>query len=279
MTNAVSEIKNYILFLKKKCHLQVTQHPQGEECLISGSELTIFNIHENPHCVYVKTFQKAHDHCVNRQCKITEKCKDGPFSGTCYAGVFEYVYPVFDSLSVTCFICVSGYKSPNYGEYIKKCSAKFNIPADELFDTAMHLKSKIPEKSYVDTLIFPLVRMLELAYISIPKEYENSSKITSVKNYINRNYSQSLNVEQISKQFSCSPSHISHMFKKTTGKSFREYLTEIRLNVAKSLLLNSHLTVTEIAYSVGFNDSNYFSNVFKSHIGTSPREYKKRASL
>lgn len=108
MSNAVSEIKNYILYLKKKCHLQITLHPQGDERLISGSELILFNIHENPHYVYVKTFQKAHNHCVNRQCKIAEKCKNGAFSGTCYAGVFEYVYPVFDSLSA------------NYEEYIKK---------------------------------------------------------------------------------------------------------------------------------------------------------------
>lgn len=198
-----------------------------------------------------------------------------------YNAVFNgYIYPVLDdALSVACFICVSGYKGPNYGEYIKKCSAKFNIPTDELFNTAVHLKSKIPEKSYVDTLIFPLVRMLELAYISIPKERDGSTQISAIKNYINRSYSQNLNIGQISRQFSCSPSHISHMFKKTTGKSFREYLTEIRLNAAKSLLINSHLSVTEIAYSVGFTDSNYFSNVFKNHVGISPREYRKTAAL
>lgn len=279
MNNAVTEIKNYILYLKKKCRLQITLHPQGNERLISGSELILFNIHENPHCVYVKTFQKAHDHCVGRQCKIAEKCKNGSFSGTCYAGVFEYVYPVFDSVSVACFICVSGYRGANYEEYIKKCAADYSIPLSKLEKTSGRLKAKIPDKAAVDTLIIPLVRMLELAYISSPEEDSQALKISAVKNFINRSYSQRLNLELVSREFSCSRSHISHMFKKNTGKSFREYLIMIRLNAAKSLLSNSHLNITEIAYSVGFTDSNYFSNVFKSHVGISPREYRKKANL
>lgn len=53
----------------------------------------------------------------------------------------------------------------------------------------------------------------------------------------------------------------------------------IRLNAAKSLLSNSHLSITEIAYSAGFTDSNYFSNVFKANTGISPREYRKNTSL
>ena len=76
MNNFIAEIKNYILFLKKQCQLEITLHPNGNEQLISESELIYFNIHENSHCIYVKTFPKAHEHCINRQYKINEKCSE-----------------------------------------------------------------------------------------------------------------------------------------------------------------------------------------------------------
>jgi len=69
MNHMISEIKNYILFLKKDCNLEITLHPYGNEHLISNSELILFNIHENPHCIYVKTFPKAFTHCIERQKK------------------------------------------------------------------------------------------------------------------------------------------------------------------------------------------------------------------
>lgn len=80
----------------------------------------------------------------------------------------------------------------------------------------------MPNKAAVDTLVIPLVRMLELAYISSPAEDSRAIKISAVKNCINRSYSQKLSLELISREFSCSRSYISHMFKKNTGKSFRE---------------------------------------------------------
>ena len=63
-----------------------------------------------------------------------------------------------------------------------------------------------------------------------------------------------------------------------TGKGFREYLTELRLTDAASLLRYSELSVTEIAYSVGFCESNYFSNVFKKQYGISPKDYRKNGT-
>lgn len=54
-----------------------------------------------------------------------------------------------------------------------------------------------------------------------------------------------------------------------------EHLTAVRLFSAKSLLLYSNLSVSEIAFSVEFNDSNHFSNTFKKCVGVSPRDYRK----
>lgn len=81
----------------------------------------------------------------------------------------------------------------------------------------------MPDKAAVDTLVIPLVRMLELAYISSPRE-DRPLKISAVKNYINRSYSQRLSLELVSREFSCSRSYISHMFKKAPAKAFANIL-------------------------------------------------------
>lgn len=278
MSNTVTEIKNYILFLKKECRLEITLHPQEREQLISGSELALFNIHENPYCVYVKTFPAAFEHCVKRQKKIVEKCRGGSFCGTCYAGVKEFVYPIYDTLTVVGFISVSGYRDEKYISYTGRCSEKFSMPADDLRKTLANLKSELPDKEYVDTLINPLVRMLELAYSKVNDNASDNgyNLVLEIIKFVNRHYTENITLEQICSVFSRSRSCISHTFKKETGKSFREYLINVRLQSAKSLLRNSGLSVSEIAFSVGFNDSNYFSNTFKAHTGMSPGMYRKK---
>ena len=77
----VTGIKNYILFLKIRCGLSITLHVRGSESLVSSSELITFNIHENPYCVYVKSFSEAQKHCIERQQRIVEKSNGGSFCG------------------------------------------------------------------------------------------------------------------------------------------------------------------------------------------------------
>lgn len=270
----IIEIKKYILFLKEELNLEITLHPLESEQLITTSELIAFNIHQNPHCLYIKTFPEAYEHCIKRQSKIIQKCKSGSFCGTCYAGVFEFIYPIFDSDSVTGFICVSGYRGDNYSPYIEKTSKDFSIPHKSLKKTALCLKNNLPDKNYIDTLITPLVRMFELAYIKLNCNTIQGTSIDHVIRYINRHYAEDITLTDICDELSISLSSISHTFKKVTGQSFREYLTSVRLRSAKSLLKHSKLSITEISYAVGYNDSNYFSCIFKSHTGMSPRLYR-----
>ena len=94
--------------------------------------------------------------------------------------------------------------------------------------------------------------------------------------YIQKNYSTPLNVEDICKHLGCSGSYFSHAFKRGAGLGFREYLINIRIENAKRLLTLSELNVTEIAFSVGFSDSNYFTSLFKKKSGISPLAYRKQ---
>ncbi|MBR3967334.1 MAG: helix-turn-helix transcriptional regulator [Clostridia bacterium] len=273
----ICNIKNYILFLKNKCSLSVTLHPLTEEALILTSELISFNIHDNSYCIYVKTFFGAQKHCIERQPKIGEKCKCGSFGGVCYAGVKEYVYPIISREKTVGFICVSGYMTERPEGYIKRTSELFSIPDENLREIYFSsLKRNMPKKEDVDTLIRPLCDMLELAYLKTEENIKDEEDIIdSVVRFIKQYHTENIGLEDICNHFSCSRSHISHLFKKKKGKNIREFICDLRIEDAKSLLKYSNLTVTEIAYSVGFGDSNYFSNVFREKVGVSPMKFRK----
>ncbi len=274
----ISHIKDYILYLKNRCGLSVTLHPIGSETVITQSELINFNIHDNSYCIFVKTFDEAHRHCIECQQKVLKKCRGGSYSGICYAGVREFIYPVTDHTdSIIAFISVSGYADPSSDSYIEKTAERFSIPKARLYDTYRSLKSEVPDKKQVDTLITPLCNMLELMYIKNSNEPKRHCSLTEqVIFYLKRFRTQKISSEDICNEFGCSRSHLSHTFNRDTGTTIREYLTALRIEDAKNLLKHSKLTVTEIAYSVGFSDSNYFSNVFKRNIGMSPRDWRKK---
>ena len=73
-----------------------------------------------------------------------------------------------------------------------------------------------------------------------------------------------------------SKSTLNRIFKKTTGESPVDYLVNLRINKAYSLMKNSGLQISEVAYQTGFTDSNYFTRQFKKNTGLSPREYRKK---
>jgi AraC-like DNA-binding protein len=64
------------------------------------------------------------------------------------------------------------------------------------------------------------------------------------------------------------------MFKKATGLTFTDYLGRIRVEKAKNLLLNPHLRVSEIAYTVGFQSLTHFNRVFRKLTGESPTDFR-----
>ncbi len=275
--NCIEDIKNYILFLKSECHLYVSLHPKGNETLITLSELITFNLHDNPYCIYIKSFGNAQEHCVERQKKVFEKCKTGAYCGSCFAGVREYVYPICGENEVLGFISVSGYKTEDADSYLSRTARKYGIPEKKLAAAYRSLKEDMPEEKRINTLIQPLCHMLTLAYVNMQDSGVNEKdQIERVLRYVMRNHSRDITLSQICDHFRFSRSYISHKFKKRTGKSFREYLTDIRLEDAKSLLFYSNLNITEIAFAVGFENSNYFSNVFKEHTGLSPSQYRKK---
>lgn len=275
--NLIELIESYIIYLITECGLSVSLHPQGKETLITFSRLMRFNLHDNSYCAYIKSTSEGHKSCLKQQKKVFQKCAETKncFFGICHAGVFEYVCPISNGESIVGFISISGYSCNEGKGNLSLTANKVGCSEEILARCYALLRTFNIDKQKLDTLVLPLVRMLELAYRSEERQLEDDTMITGVCRYINQNYANNLTSEDICKEFFYSRSRFSHTFKKKIGKSFREYLIGVRLGHAKRLLKYSNLNITEIALSVGFKDSNYFSNVFKKYVGVSPIAYRK----
>jgi len=125
-------------------------------------------------------------------------------------------------------------------------------------------------KAQLITLLIKLSRMSSDFF----DEIKAPSFIQRISNYIGENYANEITLDNLSKEFSISKSHLSRLFKTSTGFGINEYITIVRIKNAERLILSTKLPVTEIATRCGFNDSNYFSSVFKKIKGVCPLKFR-----
>ncbi|OUO79696.1 DNA-binding response regulator [Blautia sp. An249] len=104
-----------------------------------------------------------------------------------------------------------------------------------------------------------------------------NSLFEDAKKYIQENFQNndiSLNV--VASQVGISPSYFSTLFRQELGETFIEYLTKLRMDRAKELLMCTNRKTSEIGFSIGYKDSHYFSYIFKKTQGCTPKEYRAR---
>lgn len=100
-----------------------------------------------------------------------------------------------------------------------------------------------------------------------------SPLIKKVVTYLMINLNQDIPITQLGELYNTHISHISRKFKRETGMSIPAYVSKQRIGVAKLYFEDGRTSIQEVASSLGFNDSNYFSKVFKRYAGMTPSEY------
>jgi AraC-like DNA-binding protein len=95
------------------------------------------------------------------------------------------------------------------------------------------------------------------------------------KEYLRRNFAKPLTLGEIAWHTKVSEEHLARIFRKVTGQTVFDYLRTIRLETAKTLLINSSKTLTEIAAETGFGSLSLFSRNFSKYIGQSPSAYRQ----
>lgn len=105
----------------------------------------------------------------------------------------------------------------------------------------------------------------------------NKIYILNMKAFLEKNYSdEELSFQNLCNYIHLSPSYLATIFKNELGKTYIEYLTDIRVQKSLELLKNTNLKVYEIANKVGYSNQHYFSSLFKKMLGESPSDYRNK---
>ena len=115
-----------------------------------------------------------------------------------------------------------------------------------------------------------------LDYVS---EVEASDSIVSrAKAFVHEHYKEDISRNEIAESVYLTPEYMAKMFKKETGVSLKQYITDFRIDKAKELLSRADVRISDVATEVGFDNFSYFSTVFKKNTGLTPNEYHNQTN-
>ena len=102
----------------------------------------------------------------------------------------------------------------------------------------------------------------------------NYKNIKKALLFIDNNFNRPIPLDEISIESGMSKYHFARTFKAVTGNTFKTYHNKKRIEVAKKLLKNDEMSITDVCYSLGFTDASYFNRVFRKHEETTPSLYR-----
>jgi len=135
----------------------------------------------------------------------------------------------------------------------------------------MHIENQEDLCAWISTA---LNEFIELVYSS-----QDAKKVTQIRpaiNYIDANYDKTITLADIAQVSHLSVSRLAHLFKEQMGITIIDYLTSVRIERAKQLLLATEQNCTEICFEVGYNNQSYFTRTFKNVVGMTPRQFRAK---
>lgn len=160
----------------------------------------------------------------------------------------------------------------SFCEKIEGIEGEMQAQSEELKNSMKMIQTLEEIKNYIRMLLKKIIGVRDT--IS-GRRYSDIIEIA--KDQIRKTYmSDEISLNTIAAEVGMSPSYFSSIFSKEMGKTFVEYLTEIRMDRAKELLMCSSMKTSEIGYEVGYKDPHYFSYIFKKTQNCTPKEFRAR---
>lgn len=240
--------------------------------------------HFNPICNLIRKTESGSKLCAVCD-KTMEKCKATGESIVyeCHAGFIDIIVPLFvNKKFIGCLtagqILNKKTTETSFNEFLEKTPY---LKVERKRMRELYFATKVLTQDQIEALV-ELLRLFgnyivesenKMLFLESIKEKNRTSE---ARKYIEKNYQKKITVLDIARAVYQSESYFSHQFKEETGVSAIKYLNRYRIEKAKELLLNSKLTITEVAFNTGFQNLTHFNRIFRANTQKSPREYKKQ---
>jgi len=240
---------------------------------------------EGSFCAMISEKSRACAACLQVQEKLSDRATLEPHTMGCHNGLLETAVPVRLGDRLIGFLQTGQVfrKKPTKSQFdrVTRTLTEWGVVVDEEKLREAYFSTKVvPGKQHESIVKLLAIFAQHLAMLSnqVVVRHENAEPpvITRAKEYINEHQTENLRLGHVAKACNTSTFYFCKMFKKVTGINFTDYLSRVRIEKSKNLLLNPNLRVSEIAFEVGFQSLTHFNRVFKKILGQSPTEYRSQ---
>lgn len=244
--------------------------------------------HQNPFCALLAKSNRTCSACLQVQKEIQDVPGQGTKTVTCFAGLSDTAVPVKVGEKVIGYLQTGqvALRKPNEVQFNRITQQVIdwgvNVDLTQLKDAYYHSHTLVPQQYTA------MVKLLEIfaSHIStlaneivVQEDEAESPMIRRARAYILANQADPIDLDKVALAMHVSTFYFCKMFKKATGLTFTDYLSRVRVEKAKTLLLNPHLRISEIAYDVGFQSLTHFNRMFRKIVGESPTVYRESKSV
>lgn len=270
-----------------KVHSFVQGNDDGSENLVSIRYLLRKQFFTR-YCNLIRSTLEGLKKCVCPQSdkELVENVKktNQPYFTYCHAGLVDLAFPL--STSNHSIVLIGGqflFEPPSRREQQKLLDKVKDLPLNqELLRSEIKYIPVIPMqtmKSIIALIItiserFPDRNVLEIISTISGKHSPKQEKVHNVISFLKSHYSEQYSLREIADNAGLSPYYLAHIFPQELGCSVMQYRKNLRLAMAKEMLINTEMPIIQIAFDLGWNDSNYFSLVFKKETGFSPSSFR-----
>lgn len=145
------------------------------------------------------------------------------------------------------------------------------VSKDLVMKKALQIRSPVTLTAFVGNLLIQLIQSA-----AVDSCDPTQAVIPCVLEYIDENYAQPLTVASLAQKFNFSTNYFSAIFKKATGKTVLEHITDIRLQKSVYYLQETNLRVSQITQAVGYSNSSYYCRLFSDKYGVTPNQFRSR---
>jgi AraC-like DNA-binding protein len=239
--------------------------------------------HENPLCAALASKSRACATCLQIQQKLSESAQFEPATVTCQLGLVDTAVPVRLGERLIGFLqtgqVLRKKASASQVNRTAELVAEWGVALDRDQVCAAYKQTKVLTPRQYESMVKLLAIFAEhISLISnqivVHQENQEPPVISRAKDFIAQNHEEDITLGQVAKSVNTSTFYFCKMFKKVTGLHFTDYVSRVRTEKAKNLLLNPNLRISEVAYQVGFQSLTHFNRVFKKIVGQSPTAYR-----